>query len=269
LKLQPCCHVPFADTNGQIYHLYLNGLYWGLPYGHERSDDDFAASYFGGSNTDYDVLKNTTFGLQVVSGDTVAWSAALALANTGLTNNAQYEELQQYVDMDNLIDYMIVNHWVGNDDWPQHNWYLTRKRDTGEGFKFLIWDAEHVLKDVNVNRTTVNAGGSPAQIYLALINNTEFRLRYADRLQKHFFNSGLFYTDPNPANALWDPAHPERNVPASYYMKRINEIDTAIVDESARWGGYLLNTNYTRNGHWLRELNNLLGYTNNAGNTAN
>ena len=52
---------------------------------------------------------------------------------------------------DNLIDYMIVNHWVGNDDWPQHNWYLIRKRAPGEGFKFIIWDAEHVLKDVNEN----------------------------------------------------------------------------------------------------------------------
>jgi hypothetical protein len=255
--------------HGQFYHLYLNGLYWGMHYVHERSDDDFAASYFGGSNTDYDVLKNTTLGLQVVSGDTVAWNTALALANSGLSDNAQYEQLQQYVDMDNLIDYMIVNHWTGNDDWPQHNWYLIRNRNTGEGFKFLIWDAEHVLKDVNVNRTTVNAAGSPAQLYLALINNTEFRLRYADHLQKHFFNGGLLYTDPNPANALWDPSHPERNVPAAFYMKRINEIDTAIVDESARWGGYLLNTNYTRNDHWLRELNNLLGYTNNPGNTAN
>ena len=91
--------------------------------------------------------------------------------------------------------------------------------------------------------------------------------RYADRLQKHFFNGGLFYTDP--ANPLWDPSHPERNVPAAYYMKRINEIDSAIVDESARWGGYFLTNNYTRNIHWLRELNNLLGYTNNVGNTAN
>src|SRR5207247_4251355 len=116
---------------------------------------------------------------------------------------------------------------------------------------------------------TANSAGSSAQIYNAMRNNTEFRLRFADRIQKCFFNGGLFYIDPNPTNTLWDPTHPERNVPASYYMKRINEIDTAIVDESARWGGYTLITNYTRNDHWLRELNNLLGYTNNPGNTAN
>jgi hypothetical protein len=253
--------------HGRFYHLYLNGLYWGIHYVHERTDDDFAASYFGGDNTDYDVIKNTTYGTEIVTGDMNAWNTTLALANSGLMNNAQYEQLQQYVDVDNLIDNMIVNHWVGNDDWPQHNWYLIRKRAAGAGFKFMIWDAEHVLKDVNENVTAVNASGSPAQIYNALRNNAEFRLRFADHLQKHFSIGGVFYTDP--VHPIPAPAHPERNVPASLYLKRINEIDTAIVDESARWGGYLLTTNYTRNNHWLRELNNLLGYTNNPGNTAN
>jgi hypothetical protein len=260
--------------HGRFYHVYLNGLYWGLHYVHERTDEDFAASYFGGDSSDYDVIKNTTFGTEVVAGDLNAWNTALALANNGLTNNAQYEQLQQYVDLDNLIDYMIVNHWAGNDDWPQHNWYLIRNRNTAAGFKFMIWDAEHVLKDVNENVTAANSAGSPAQIYSGLRNNAEFRLRYADRLQKLFFNGGLFYTDPNPANALWDPAHPERNIPASYYMRRITEITNAIVDESARWGGYYgwttgTGSNYTRNDQWLRELSNLLGYTNNPGNTAN
>ena len=255
--------------HGRFFHLYLNGLYWGIQYLHERPDDDFAASYFGGANTNYDVIKNTTFGLELLDGDLNAWNTALGLSNNGLTNNAQYLQLQQYVDIDNLIDYMIVNHWAGNDDWPQHNWYCVRPRFPSGSYKFIVWDAEHTLKSVTENVTTVNVAGSPAQIYLALTNNAEFRLLYADHLQKFFFNGGLFYTDPNPTNALWDPNHPERNVPASYYMKRINEINTAIVDESARWGGYTLTTNYTRNDHWLLELNNLLGFTNTAGNTTN
>src|SRR4029077_7197464 len=117
--------------HGQFYHLYLNGLYWGLHYIHERPDDDFAAAYLGGVNTDYDVLKNTTFGLQVVAGDTVAWNIALGLSGTNLADTAPYLQMHQYVDIDNLIDYMIVNHWAGNDDWPQHNWYIIRNRTTG------------------------------------------------------------------------------------------------------------------------------------------
>lgn len=252
--------------HGQFYHVYLNGLYWGLHYIHERPDDDFAASYFGGDSSDYDVIKNTSDNVQVIAGDLNAWNATMGLANSGLADNGPYVQLQQYVDIDNLIDYMIVNHWGGNDDWPQHNWYVVRHRTNGDGFKFMIWDAEHVLKSVTGNVTTANSAGSPAQIYNALRNNAEFRLLFADHLQKLFFNGGVFYA---VSNAPWDPSHPERNVPASYYLRRINEINMAIVDESARWGGYMLTTNYTRNNQWLLELSNLLGYTNTAGNTTN
>jgi hypothetical protein len=253
--------------HGQFYNLYLNGIYWGIHYVHERPDDDFAASYLGGDNTDYDVVRNTTDGTEIVAGDLTAWNTALSLANSGLTNNAQYEQLQQYVDVDNLIDYMIVNHWADNTDWPQHNWYVIRQRAPGAGFKFIVWDAEITLLTPGENVTTGNAAGSPAQIYNALRNNAEFQLRFADHLQKHLSPGGVLYTDP--ANPIPDPTHPERNVPASIYMKRITEITNAVVDESARWGGYSLTTNYTRNLHWLREMNNLLGYTNTAGNTAN
>ena len=261
-----------ASFHGQFYNIYLNGLYWGLHYVHERPDADYAASYFGGDDTDYDVIKNTTAGTDLLAGDLTAWNIVLALSSAGITNNAQYEQLRQYVDVDNLIDYMIVNHWANNTDWPQHNWYVIRSRAGGVGFQFIIWDAEHVFGSANGNVTTVDATGSPAQIYNALRSNAEFRLRFADHLQKHLSIGGVLFTDP--AHPVPDPAHPERNVPAALYLKRINEINTAIVDESARWGGYWgwvsgTGTNYTRNDQWLRELNNLLGYTNTPGNTAN
>ena len=247
--------------HGRFAHVFINNLYWGICYIHERTDEDFAASYFGGNKTDYDVARNTTFGYQQLAGDSSAYNTMLGLANAGLASNAQYEMLQQFCDVDNLIDYMIVNQWAGNDDWPQHNWYVARKRQAGAGFKFMTWDAEHTLKGLSVNRTGVSDSG-PAQIYNALRNNAEFRLRFADHLQKLFFNQGVLYTDPVPANALWDPAHPERNLPAAFYMRRISEITNAVVAESARWGGFLLYTNYTRNDQWLGELNALLGVTN-------
>ena len=36
------------QTRSRYLHVYLNGQYWGLYMTEERSQEDYAASYFGG-----------------------------------------------------------------------------------------------------------------------------------------------------------------------------------------------------------------------------
>ena len=43
---------------GRMVLLYLNGLLWGLYDLHERPDAHFCASYFGGKDEEYDVVKH-------------------------------------------------------------------------------------------------------------------------------------------------------------------------------------------------------------------
>jgi hypothetical protein len=240
---------------GIFVNLYLNGLYWGLYGLHERPDHSFAAEHFGGNKAEYDAIRHV--GSEIVSGDGVAWNAMMALARGGLTTIAQYEALQQYLDVQNLIDYMLVNIWAGNDDWPRHNWYAARRRQPGAAYRFFSWDAEHVLKNVNINQTGVSNTNSPAELYNRLRANPEFRLLFADHVQRHFSPGGVFYVDP--ARSSWNPDHPERNLPAARYMRRIEEIDPAIVLESARWGDVRRPAQpYTRNVEWRAELEWLL-----------
>ncbi|MDB6131592.1 MAG: putative secreted protein, partial [Verrucomicrobiales bacterium] len=253
-------------AHGKYVHLFLNGLYWGIYDVHERPDDDFSANYGGGDKSEYDVLKVTSSTLQVVAGNATAFNAMMALANSGLSNDAQYQQIKQYLDLENFIDYMIINIYGGNTDWPSHNWYAFRRRVAGSKFKWPVWDAEYVLKG-NEDISNNLSGGNPATLYNNLRLNAEFRLLFADRLQKHFFNGGVFYVDA--VNKNWDATHPERNMPAAIYMRRANEVDSAVVAESARWGDYRNpSTPYTRNTHWLAELNALLYITNGpSGNT--
>ena len=82
----------------------------------------------------YDVVRNTQGYFELVSGDTNAWTSMMALVNGGLSDNAQYEQLRQYLDVDSFIDYIILNHYVGNTDWANHNWYAFRKRAPGAGY---------------------------------------------------------------------------------------------------------------------------------------
>lgn len=223
-----------GGSHGRFVQLYLNGLYWGLYYVHERPDDDFASSYFGGDNSEYDVVRNTQGYFELVSGDTNAWTSMMALVNSGLSDNSQYEQLQQYLDVDSFIDYIILNQYVGNTDWANHNWYAFRKRAPGAGYEFISWDAEIVMRNMNENVTGYNQTQTPTMIQSFLRNNAEYRLKFADHVQKYFFNGGPLYVNTN--NPAINPATPQNNVPGALWMKRIQEVNPAVVLESARWG---------------------------------
>ena len=62
-------------AHGTWVHLYINGLYWGLYNPTERPDATFNASYVGGNEDDYDVIKNHE---EVIDGDIDAYRDLLA-----------------------------------------------------------------------------------------------------------------------------------------------------------------------------------------------
>ncbi|MBN2508002.1 MAG: lamin tail domain-containing protein [Verrucomicrobia bacterium] len=222
-----------VSFHGRAVHVYLNGLYWGMHIMHERPDNNFGASYFGGDDDEYDVLKHTATTL--VDGNLTAYNSMLSLARAGLANNANYEALQGVLDLPWLIDYMLLHFYVGNEDWAQHNWYALRRRVPDAKWRFISWDTEHAFEHINQNVTGVQNSGSPAEIHAKLLANPEYKLRFADHVNKHFFQEdGVFYVDP--AHPVWDPARPERNRPAGFFMRRVNEIWSSLLCESARWG---------------------------------
>ena len=77
-----------------------------------------------------------------------------------------------------------------------------------------------------------------------------------DRVFKHFSKGGTLYV--NPDKPAWDPTHPENNQPAARLAALANQIDRAMVGESARWGDQLRTTPFTRDEHWEKARDNLL-----------
>ena len=125
---------------------YLNGLYWGLYWLHERPDEHFAAAYLGGRDEDYDVLKHNAS--RVVSGSSASYQAMLNRANADLRIPENYQLMQEILDVPDLIDYLIMNYYVGNSDWAHHNWYASRNRvDPNGRWRYHSWDAEHIMED--------------------------------------------------------------------------------------------------------------------------
>lgn len=258
-----------VSAHWRFMHVYLNGLYWGITGLHERPDDKFARDYFGGDDIEYDVLRHNPN--NVVAGNNQAYNQMFAVARSGLANPATYEALQQHLDLPWFMDYMIINYWAGNDDWAHQNWYASRRRTPEGRWRYLSWDAEHVLKSLNENRLAITNNGGPTELFQLLRANPEFRLRFADHVHRHFFNGGVFSVSSSAPVPLDNPAG---NQPAAHYMKRIREIDAAMVGESARWGDSgnygtdRSNNPLTREGDWIPELLALMGWTNTSGHAA-
>jgi hypothetical protein len=223
-------------TAGQCYiHLYLNGLYWGLYHVIERPNAAFFAEHFGGREEDYDVLqhKNGT-----VDGNRKAWNEMMAIANSGLVDHKNYAALQQYMDIPNLIDYMILNFYVGNVDWDHNNWYGGRRRQLGEGFKFFMWDSERTILSLNDNVTDKNNSNQPSAVHQNLARNADYRTHFADHVFRHFFGQGAL--TPGQAAARW-----------SGFAEKIR---LPLFAESARWGDAQRATPYTPYAEWQAEL---------------
>jgi len=282
-------------VRGDFYHLYINGLYWGLYNSCERPEASYAASYFGGKKRQYDVIKrqgsdlNAGFfrtrderdfrwRIEATDGNMDAWKRLWESSRSGLVGRTVYQSLlgrnpdgtsaglETLLDPVSLIDYMLVIFYGGNLDSPvlrdgrgPNNWYGIRNREGGDGFRYVIWDAEHTLLDPDTDRTGPFTAGmlnfptsNPQYIWQQCLDNEEFRLLIADRVHLHFFNEG----------ALTASASRQR------FARRVHEIESAVIAESARWGDRRQYSFYdgrqsgsgplNRDDHWRPEVDRIL-----------
>ena len=243
-----------VGSHGTFVHLYVNGLYWGLYNPCERPDDAFSASYYGGEKEDWDSIHD----LSASAGDTAAWNQMISKCRQAANSNDAYHELQgnnpdgtpnpaypNLLDVTNYVDYLIVNLWGGNWDWPWKNWWAGRDRSINStGFKFFCWDYENTIGN-NLNRSPLNKNALQNNFSSAgvphenLSRNAEYRMLFADRVHRYFFNNGI----------LTPPSLTER------YTAIADEIEMAIVAESARWGDQHHSTPLTLEEWYDRDLN--------------
>jgi len=235
----------WLSFHGEYYHLFLNGLYWGIYNLHERPDDAFLSEYLDAEREDFDIVKHKP--KNVVSGSNESYYALLDRARQGFVTYQSLLDIQEYLDLPAFIDYMILNFYLGNYDWARHNFYAGRNSVQGTGYRFYSWDSEHVIRfsNVNYNNTKKNDEGAPTEIHTLLKGNDEYRLMFADAIYKHMFNDGALSIE---------------NFEKSFLFRK-NEIEYAIILESARWGDYredITDTTYTKNEFWIPEVNRVL-----------
>ncbi len=248
----------YASTRSRYYHLLLNGQYWGLYQTQERAQEDFGATYFGGSAIEYDGVAATglpQLTIEATAGDLTAWTDLWTKARAVNANptNANYfallgrnadgtpnAALPALLDPHELAAYMLLHYYTGHADEPlsvsfnwekPNNFRALRRRGTTEPWHFIMHDGESSVRATEwfddranaVNLTSPNRDNltfsNPEWIHEDLLANAEYRIAFADVAQRHFHHGGAF--TPARAQTHWDAL--------------AGQIDQAVIGESLRW----------------------------------
>ncbi|MBL9174843.1 MAG: CotH kinase family protein [Verrucomicrobiales bacterium] len=228
----------YPAAHNRYVHLYLNGLYWGIYDLAERPDAGFAASYLGGKREDYDVLDDS--GLKSGAEGSVQDYRRLLRPRQPLT----WEQAAERTDPVHFIDYVLLNYYAGNEDWgEQKNWYVIRRHGPDARFRHYVWDGEITLQSLRDD--VVNHPDRPPLVLCRqLSQDPEYRLAFADRVQRHCFGDGAL--TPEASARRW--------------RLRAAEVELPLLAESARWGAYRRDPPFTLD-DWHAEKTRLLtGY---------
>jgi len=192
--------------------LYINGAFKGIFNLVQHVRQEWLREAFR-SDLDWDVLQVGA----PSDGDGIAYQEMF----TFLRNNPQivltnYQGMQARLDMTEFVDYLLQNIYTATGDWPHNNWIAARERSTSGKFRFFTWDAEGGFGSFGLTVTSNNFvtqpqnNGAPGTqsslvtatpqtdsinagariLYTLLRDSPEFKLLFADRIQKHFFNGG-------------------------------------------------------------------------------
>lgn len=173
-------------AHGAFAELFINGESWGIYNPAERVTDVFMEYYFGGG--DWDVISDN----EANDGDLVEWNnLSTWLLRARRYNSETLEQIRQIIDLDAFTDYIIINAWLQNYDWPRHNWYASRERSGTGLWRFFLWDVEYsfgsgsngfrVDQDTFENAADVNH--TSGKIFDILIKIPDYQAIFWRRLQ--------------------------------------------------------------------------------------
>jgi len=218
-------------SGGTMANLFINGEYKGYFNPCEHIKDAFCQQWYGGDEA-WDVM--TMSGVR--DGDAVSWNDLLNYARSNdLSHDAHYQYVSKRLDIPAFIDYLMLQLWAANWDWPQNNWSAAAEHSEDGIWRFFVWDAEGTFGPADLNKSGftdfpswatqprgLNNLSTPiAWFYRALKANNAFKQQFGDRLNRHFYSDGAL-TEANISSRFHELRGQMRGVIPSMDMYTVN-----------------------------------------------
>jgi len=240
-------------ARGCFVHVCVNGLYWGLYNLIERPDEEYLAHQLGGKDDDYIAIRSRGRRIDTDDAGEILWDRISEIATGNLSDPTQFSEMEDLVDIVDLIDYCLLQMYAGSEDWALvngNNMRAYRRKMQYAKLKFMLWDADSTFasgwknKDVHYPLPMEKSGKKGSFVYLfrQLMKSEKFRQMFASRVDKWCGKDGI----------LGAAACQQR------YETLLNQVEPALIAESARWGDIHTDEPYTPMEHWQNQKQRML-----------
>ncbi len=200
--------------------VYLNGEYWGVHTLRQRLDENYIESKYGFDKDGVDII-NGNYGL-VDEGTSEGYEELEDFILTANPNGSDYLDIiGEQIDLENYIDYFIVETYFGNLDWPQNNMKMWRAADDpNKKWRFFLYDLDAAFhsSDFNTFKRLKELDNPQAKIFIHLLASEEFRDQFLSRY--NYLLNNIFLS--------WDMVNIVDELSQSY--------SSLINDHIGRWG---------------------------------
>lgn len=208
------------DIDLQSYepvHEFINGQYIGVLNVREPNNKHYVYANYGWDDDEIDQFEMSPDSGYVQKAGTKEAFSRLVSLSADAANSSTYEEIKQLLDIDEYINYMAMEFYIGCTDWPQNNIKGFRNTDDGK-FRFVSFDLDGSLAtndpfnafqqkqnytfDRLYNRPVdhITAEIEMVTMFLNLLNNSDFRRQFIDT----YCLMGGSVFEPTRANAIID-----------------------------------------------------------------
>jgi len=208
-QMAKCIGLNIQEFNPVV--VYINGNYWGIHNIREKIDANYFASRYSSSLDRIDILvyENKKMNLQFGKEQSLQSFNELIdfIMENSLADEKAYQAVCSQMDIDNFIDYMIVETFFANNDWLDNNirsykieyptGSMTEQNVEIGKWKWQVFDFDNAIElppSTNMFERIKNdfAEHLISPLFFGLMENSEFKEKFLTRYKfviQHYFNS--------------------------------------------------------------------------------
>lgn len=188
----------FSTQETRPVVVFINGEYWGI----YTMQEDYSDHYI---YRNYDINKDNVVMIKLgtieegTDADQKLYDSLISFAkNHDLSDDSNYQEICEMLDIDSFIDYFCTQIYIANGDWLNHdnNYRMWRSRTTSNKpyedgkWRYMLYDTEYSMgiytkgEDYNLNSLKdaltfpTDCPGTQVTLFRSLLENESFKEQF-------------------------------------------------------------------------------------------